>query len=107
MIFYQSILIIKECANLIKQNQNIDVDVFNIPDFNDQAYSLMNSGLLTGIFQMETSGKAKQLIQDIQPKSISELSDISALNRPGPMQAGLDKNYIDTKNQGFTALDMP
>jgi DNA polymerase-3 subunit alpha len=67
----------------------------------------MNSGLLTGIFQMETSGKAKQLIQEIEPQSINDLSDISALNRPGPMQAGLDQQYIDTKNQGYIDEQMP
>lgn len=99
--------IIKECVRLIKQEKNENLDVFSLEDFDHKAYSLMNSGLLTGIFQMETSGKAKQLIQEIEPESINDLSDISALNRPGPMQAGLDQQYIDTKKQGFTNQDMP
>lgn len=99
--------IIQESVNLIKQTTGEDIDPFKIADHNEKTYTLMQSGLLTGIFQMETSGKAKQLIQEIHPKSISELSDISALNRPGPMQAGLDKNYISTKKQGFTSLEMP
>ena len=99
--------IIKETVRLIKKHKNLDLDPFGIEDFDEQAYNLMGSGLLCGMFQMETSGKAKQLIQDILPKSISEISDISALNRPGPMQAGLDVTYIDNKKSGTFDLDMP
>ena len=99
--------IIKECVRLIKKHKKKEIDVFGIEDFDTKAYNLMNSGLLTGIFQMETSGKAKQLIQEIEPQSINDLSDISALNRPGPMQAGLDQQYIDIKNQGYIDQEMP
>lgn len=99
--------IIKECVRLIKKHKDKDVNVFEIEDFNDKAYDLMISGLLTGVFQMETSGKAKQLIQEIEPRSINDLSDISALNRPGPMQAGLDQQYIDTKKRGYVDESMP
>ena len=99
--------IIKECANLIEQNTGEKIDVFKIEDFNTKAYDLMELGLLTGIFQMETSGKAKQLIQDINPRSIEEISDISALNRPGPMQAGLDSNYIKNKKSSSFNKNMP
>lgn len=99
--------IIKECVNLISQEKKENVDIFTLEDHNEKAYNLMNAGLLTGIFQMETSGNAKKLIQDIQPKSINELSDISALNRPGPMQAKLDSQYIQNKNLGYCDQDLP
>ena len=93
--------IIKECVKLIKHSTGKDIDIFDLEDGNEEAYNLLNTGILAGIFQMETSGTAKNLIQKIQPQSIEELSDISALNRPGPMQAGLDAQYIDVKNNGF------
>lgn len=99
--------IIKECVRLIEKETNTEIDVFSIPDGDSKAYDLMNAGILAGIFQMETSGTAKNLIQKIQPQSIEDLSDISALNRPGPMQAGLDTQYIDIKNNGFTDLETP
>ena len=99
--------IIKECVNLISKEKKEDIDIFTLEDHNDKAYNLMNAGLLTGVFQMETSGNAKKLIQDIHPKSISELSDISALNRPGPMQAKLDSQYIQNKNLGYCEQDLP
>lgn len=99
--------IIKEAVSLIKQTTGEDIDIFSIEDEDAKTYNMMNSGLLTGVFQMETSGKAKDLIQKIQPSTIFELSDISALNRPGPMQAGLDVQYIENKNNGYKPDDIP
>jgi DNA polymerase-3 subunit alpha len=99
--------IIKECVRLVKATTSEDINIFDIEDCDQKAYSLMNSGLLTGIFQMETSGNAKKLIQDIQPQNIDELSDISALNRPGPMQAKVDKQYIKNKKLGYSEKELP
>jgi DNA polymerase-3 subunit alpha len=99
--------IIKECVSLVKQTTSKNIDVFEIEDFDEKAYALMASGLLTGVFQMETSGNAKKLIYHIEPKSIDDLSDISALNRPGPMQAGIDMQYIKNKNLGYSEQEIP
>jgi DNA polymerase III subunit alpha len=89
--------IIKECKKLIKENHNIDIEPYSIEDGDQLAYKYLNEGCLTGIFQMETSGVAKRLIRKIRPSSIEDLSAISAINRPGPLQAGLDKTYITNK----------
>ena len=68
---------------------------------------MLAAGLLTGVFQMETSGSARKLISKIKPKSIDEIADISSLNRPGPMQAGLDEAYIQNKETGYPEENMP
>lgn len=99
--------IIKECVKLIKDSTGNDIDIFSIEDHDEKAYSLMSSGILTGIFQMETSGNAKKLISEIEPDSIEALSDISALNRPGPMQAGIDTQYITNKKLGYSEKEIP
>lgn len=72
--------IIKECKDLIKENHGIDIEPYAIEDGDEDAYKYINAGCLTGIFQMETSGTAKRLIQDIQPTSIEDLSAISAID---------------------------
>lgn len=99
--------IIKECVRLVKEETKEEIDIFALEDHNEEAYSLMSKGLLTGVFQMETSGTAKKLISTIKPTSIDELSDISALNRPGPMQAGLHKTYINNKLSGKSEENIP
>lgn len=99
--------IVKRTIELIKRDTDIDIDSFNIPDGDNKTYTMMNSGLLSGVFQMETSGNAKRLFEGVQPQNIEDLSDISALNRPGPVQAGLDHTYIENKKRGYPPLDMP
>ena len=99
--------IIKECCKLIKQIQDKYIFPYDIKDGDDPAYETLAKGLLTGIFQMETSGMAKGLISKIKPSSIEDLSAISALNRPGPLQAGLDKEYIQNKENGYPPSSMP
>ena len=92
--------VIKESKKLIKQNHGIDLEPYSIPDGDFATYKNLADGKLTGVFQMETSGTAKRLIADIRPHSIEDLSAISAINRPGPLQAGLDKQYIANKLNG-------
>jgi DNA polymerase-3 subunit alpha len=99
--------ILKHCVHLIKERHGKEYDIYDVPDFDKKAYALMISGLLTGVFQMETSGSAKTLIHKIEPSNLEELSDINALNRPGPMSAGLDDAYIENKKNGYAPADMP
>jgi DNA polymerase-3 subunit alpha len=99
--------IVKECTKLIYDNHEIQLNPYAIPDFDTETYLTLEKGLLTGVFQMETSGMAKELIIKIKPKSIEDLSAISALNRPGPLQAGLDKQYILNKYNNFAPEDLP
>jgi DNA polymerase-3 subunit alpha len=102
-----SLSIIKECQKLIKQEKNIDIDPYKIPDGDKLTYEQMNKGHLTGVFQMETSGMAKKLIVECKPESIEDLSAITALNRPGPLQAGFDKQYIENKKNGYAPEELP
>ena len=99
--------IIKQAVKLIEATTGKKIDPYSIEDGDSKAYTMMEEGMLTGVFQMETSGMAKKLISKIQPRSIEELSDISALNRPGPLQARLDKQYIDNKNNGYPQTGIP
>lgn len=98
--------IIKLTVKLIKQIHNIDIDIYNIEDYDAKAYALLSSGNLVGIFQMETSKSALDLITTIKPTSIEELSDISAMNRPGPLEAGFDKLYIQNKENQYPPENM-
>ena len=99
--------IIKECKKLIKQNHNVHIEPYAIEDYDEETYNTLANGNLTGVFQMETSGTARRLILDIKPKSIEDLSAISAINRPGPLQAGLDKQYITNKLNNCPPDELP
>ncbi len=95
-----NLTVIKECKRLIKRDSKEKLPwdwEYKFPDGNEAAYKMMAAGLLSGIFQFETSEPAKRYIAKIQPEDIEELSDISALNRPGPQQAKLPQHYIQNK----------
>lgn len=99
--------IIKSCQDLIKENHDINLEPYAIEDGDQETYQNLADGKLTGVFQMETSGTAKRLISDIKPESIEDLSAISAINRPGPLQAGLDKQYIANKLNNCAPDELP
>jgi DNA-directed DNA polymerase III PolC len=99
--------IMKEAVRLIKKYKGIDIDIDEIKDGDKKTYTMMHHGLLTGCFQMETSGSAKRLIAKILPWCIPDISVISALNRPGPLQANFHLDYIRNKNNGYAPDDMP
>lgn len=99
--------IIKECVSLVEENHGVKLNPYAIEDFDEATYATLDKGLLTGVFQMETSGVAKKLIVKIKPRSIEDLSAISALNRPGPLQAGLDKEYIINKYNNAPPSSLP
>jgi DNA polymerase III alpha subunit len=71
-------------------------DINDIPLDCSAVWKLISSGHTVGIFQLE-----KNLGQDwakrVRPDSIEELAALTALIRPGPLEAGMTKDYIDIK----------
>jgi DNA polymerase-3 subunit alpha len=62
-----------------------------------KTYALLEAGDLEGIFQLESSGM-KQIVRDLKPSNIEDISSILALYRPGPLDAGLIPKFINRKH---------
>ncbi|MDJ0570574.1 MAG: DNA polymerase III subunit alpha [Pleurocapsa sp. MO_192.B19] len=62
-----------------------------------EAHKLFRAGNLDGIFQLESDGM-KQITRDLKPSGIEDISSISALYRPGPLDAGLIDIFINRKH---------
>ena len=107
---------IQRTAELVKQNQNIDLDLDDLPLQEKKAleilqrgtanklpeevaavHKLLEDGNLEGIFQLESSGM-RQVVKDLKPSGIEDISSILALYRPGPLDAGLIPKFIDRKH---------
>jgi len=76
--------------------------------YNDpEVYADLAAGWTLGVFQIETSlGNPHH--QLIQPRNLSELSDVITLGRPGPMRSGLDKLYLRRRSgEEAVAFDDP
>jgi DNA polymerase-3 subunit alpha len=69
-----------------------------LPKEVQKAYLLLESGDLEGVFQLESSGM-KQIVRDLKPSNIEDISSILALYRPGPLDAGLIPKFINRKHR--------
>ncbi|MBW4649810.1 MAG: DNA polymerase III subunit alpha [Kastovskya adunca ATA6-11-RM4] len=107
---------IQKTAELVIKNRNIDLDldqlplderrafhilskgeVKKIPQDIKNTYKLLEEGELEGVFQLESSGM-RQIVRDLKPSSIEDISSILALYRPGPLDAGLIPKFINRKH---------
>lgn len=67
------------------------------------AFDLIAAGRTAGVFQMESDGM-KKIAQDVIPESLTDLSAIVALFRPGPLAAKVPDRYAARKN-GLEEVD--
>lgn len=67
-----------------------------IPINDSLVYKEISSGRTHGIFQLERL-PARSLCRQIRPQDIRELSDLLAVNRPGPLLAKLNELYAERK----------
>lgn len=100
--------IISETIRLIEVTTGEKIEPYSLPEDPSiprarAAWELIAEGRTAGVFQLESSGMTK-LAAQIAPRSIEELSDVIALFRPGPLQAGLHTIYAERK-AGLTTTD--
>jgi len=67
-------------------------------DFDDQDVykNVFHAGKWGGVFQFTENG-AQQFCVRAQPTSIIDISAITSIFRPGPLSAGVDKDYVEAK----------
>ncbi|WP_374536712.1 DNA polymerase III subunit alpha [Chitinimonas taiwanensis] len=80
----RNLTIIELAQKYIKLVSGQDVDVAKLPLDDAPAYKIFASGNTTAVFQFESSGMKKMLI-DAKPKQFEEIIAFVALYRPGPM----------------------
>jgi len=68
----------------IKKRFNLEIDIDVIPLDDEKTYQLLSRGDTTGVFQLESAGMRKYLI-DLKPERFEDVIAMVALYRPGPM----------------------
>ena len=58
--------------------------------------NIFHSGRWAGVFQFTEPG-AQKFCQKAQPTSLIDIAAITSIFRPGPLSAGVDKDYIEAK----------
>ena len=93
----KNLTMIQKAVDLIKQTQQIEIDLDELPMDDLKSYQLMAKGDLEGIFQLESSGM-RQIVRDLRPSGLEDISSVLALYRPGPLDAGLIPKFINRKH---------
>ena len=112
----RNLTMIQKTIDLIEESQGFKIDPYEITnqerkaqrilakgEFNTlpkdvkKTYELLEAGELEGIFQLESSGM-RQVVRDLKPSNIEDISSILALYRPGPLDAGLIPKFINRKH---------
>lgn len=85
---------IEKCLNYVREIEGRDIDIDEIPfDDQDVYANIYWAGNCFGVFQFERPHIVR-VMRETHPNSIEDLTALNALNRPGPMQAGMIPQYI-------------
>jgi DNA polymerase III subunit alpha len=93
----KNLTMIQKAVDLIKQTHGVEIDLDRLSLEDPKAYQLLAKGELEGIFQLESSGM-RQIVRDLKPSGIEDISSVLALYRPGPLDAGLIPKFINRKH---------
>ena len=80
---------INNALRIIKKVFKTDINLDDIPLDDEKAFTLLQKGDTTGVFQLESAGM-KRYLRELKPTSFDDIIAMVALYRPGPMQ------FIDT-----------
>ncbi len=93
----KTLSVIQEAVRTIKERHNKEIDMYSMTLDDKKTYDGFLSEKLFGVFQFD--GQAvNQVCRQIGPKNLEDLSAISALARPGPLNSGNATEYITRKN---------
>jgi len=101
----KNLTMLQKTVDLIQQNRNDSIDLDGLPLNDPKTYKLLEKGELEGVFQLESSGM-RQIVRDLKPSNLEDISSILALYRPGPLDAGLIPKFINRKH-GREQIDYP
>ena len=101
----RNLTMIQKAIELIALTGKPAIDLDHLPLDDLKTYKLLAKSDLEGIFQLESSGM-RQIVRDLKPSSLEDISSVLALYRPGPLDAGLIPKFINRKH-GREKIDYP
>ncbi|MDC3415754.1 DNA polymerase III subunit alpha [Aquibacillus salsiterrae] len=80
----RNLTLIENILLSIEQKENVTINMNTIPLNDEQTFSLLQKGLTSGVFQLESSGM-QRVLKELIPSSFEDIVAVNALYRPGPM----------------------
>ncbi len=91
--------IIQICLDHAMPGKHIIDFYHEVPKDDSKIFDMLCAKKTDAVFQLE-SDMFKGLIDEIQPRTISDITAITALGRPGPLTVGMPHQYAQGKNGG-------
>jgi DNA polymerase-3 subunit alpha len=92
-----TLTVIDDCLKLIEKSRGLKLDIDFIPLDDEKTYkTVFHTALTSGVFQFE-SGGMRDMIRRYKPDRIEDLTALTALYRPGPIQGGMTDDFIERK----------
>ena len=93
----KTLTVIRKALAHIKTDCGTDLDISAIDMADMKTFKLLCKGDSLGVFQLESSGM-RELLVNMAPEQFSDLIALVALYRPGPLDSGMVKDFVDTKH---------
>ena len=93
----RTLTVLRDTLELIKQHRGLTLNLNQISLDDSVAYQLLQAGLTLGIFQLESGGITRLLMQ-LKPESIEDLAALLALYRPGPLGSGMVEEFVKRRH---------
>ncbi|NTV46738.1 MAG: DNA polymerase III subunit alpha, partial [Chlorobiales bacterium] len=99
----ETLAVIDETLRLIERRHGVKIDLERTPIDDKSAYRIFQEGKMAGIFQFESQGMQQYMMQ-LRPTVIGDIIAMSALYRPGALNARIDEKrnavdlFVDRKN---------
>ena len=92
-----TLTVIDDCLKLIEANRGEKIDIEAIPLDDQETYKkVFQAALTSGVFQFESNGM-RDMLRRYKPERLEDLTALTALFRPGPIQGGMTDDFIERK----------
>jgi DNA-directed DNA polymerase III PolC len=99
---------LNRCLKLVNKRHGTKYTLSNIPLKDESVLDEFQKGNVKSVFQFDTNLVQPNLMKMKEIKSINDLAMITSIWRPGPLNMGMDKIFINRKNgdEPISYLDM-
>ena len=84
-------------VDMIKAIQGVDINIESIDLEDDKVFERLRGGDQVGLFQLEASTGMRDLMIQIRPTSIEDITALVAIFRPGPLGADYKEIYLGVR----------
>ncbi len=93
----RTLTVLRDTLDLVRANSGKEYTLETVPPDDPATYQLLGSGQTLGIFQLESSGMRRLLVQ-LAPENFEDLTSLVALYRPGPLGSGMVEDFIRARH---------